>query len=224
MEIKIGLVDDHHLIRKGIRSLLGNLNNYEVVLEASNGKEMIQQLETAEMLPEIILIDVNMPVMGGVEAVKIVTDKFPDIKMIALSVSDDVKTIKEMIGAGAKAYLFKDSSPELFLNVLVQVKENGFFYDKVVIESLMLANKPPSWENKKKDNYKSQLQVQELTLREIEFIQYCCSELTYKEIAEKMKLSYRTIDGHREAVFTKLEVKSRTGLVIFAIYLGLVKL
>lgn len=211
--ITIALADDHQLVRKGIRLLLENIRNFKVVVEASNGKELVDAIAAMKQLPQLVLVDVNMPVMNGREAVEILRNNHPDLRIIALSVNDELPVIREMIRTGANAYLFKDSSPEKFRQVIEEVCEKGFYYDKQVIESLMLPDHGGG-----RQPFQKQLNL--LTNREMEFIRHCCTELTYKEIADLMKVSQRTVDGYRESLFDKLNVKSRTGLVLFAVNTG----
>ncbi len=218
MTIHIALADDHQLVRKGIRLLLENIDKFKVVIEASNGKELIEHISGHAKLPDLVLIDVNMPVMGGRETVEELRKLYPDLRMVALSVSNELNIIRELIQLGANAYLFKDSSPEKFKKVLYEVHEKGFYYDQQVVESL-LATDQDNHDNRVRKNY--QALIDTLTVRELEFIRYSCSELTYKEIAVKMGVSLRTVDGYRESTFDKLNARSRTGLVLFAFHSGI---
>jgi len=227
MKIKVAIVDDHHLVRKGLRLLLDNLNDFEILFEASNGEEFFSILNKQEVLPEIVLIDVNMPVMNGVQTTRLLEEKNCAIRKVALSVNTDLETVRSMIKAGACAYLFKDASPEVFHQVLLKVYEEGFFYDKHVIQSLVPElgdqakfNSTYSPEEKSED---MEL-LRQLSARELTFLNYCCSEMTYKEIADEMEITSRTVDGYREALFAKLKIKSRIGLVIFAIKTGVYKI
>lgn len=218
MPVTIAIADDHQLVRKGIRMLLENIKEFKVVSESSHGQELLDQIEQLPKLPDLVLVDVTMPVLDGYETVGALRTKYPDLKIIALSVNDQLSTIRDMIRQGANAYLFKDSSPDVFRKVLIEVHAKGFYYDKQVIDSLLL---PESSREAMNGNQRQKL-LQDLTNREREFVQYCCSELTYKEIADKMGVSQRTVDGYRENTFDKLNVKSRTGIVLFAFHAGIV--
>jgi DNA-binding NarL/FixJ family response regulator len=198
--------------------LLENFHEFKVIIEASNGKELMEKINHSKSLPQIALVDVSMPLMNGFETTRQLLAEYPNIKVVALSVHNDLRTVSEMIHSGANAYLLKDTSRSLVKYTLLQVYEKGFYYDHLVIDSLMKAkNKDEELNSFLRGKYSSG-SIALLTDREIEFIKYCCSEMTYKQIAEEMNVSLRTIDGHRDSVFKKLEVKSRTGLVLFAIH------
>jgi two-component system, NarL family, invasion response regulator UvrY len=220
MAVTIAIADDHQLVRKGIRLLLENIKEFKVVSEASNGKELLEQLASLAKIPDLVLVDVNMPVMDGQETVAKLRDMYPQVKIIALSVNDQLHVIRDMIRLGANAYLFKDSSPEMFRKVLQEVYTKGFFYDQQVIDSLLIPDK--NLKGQPPGNYHLKM-INDLTNREMEFVKYCCSEFTYKEIADKMGVSQRTVDGYRENTFDKLNVKSRTGIVLFAVQAGIYK-
>lgn len=216
MSVKLALVDDHQLVRSGIKLLLENTLGYKVIIEASNGREFLDKLENSKQLPQIAFIDVTMPILNGFDTCKILKEQHPKIKVIALSVHNDLKTISAMIESGANAYLLKDSSPELVKSTVMQVTEKGYYYDKIVIESFIQANVNEQQAKQKKKMSNDLLA--ELTEREIEFIKHCCTELTYKEIAHLMGITPRTVDGYRESVFLKLNLKSRTGIVLFSVH------
>jgi DNA-binding NarL/FixJ family response regulator len=217
MAITIALADDHQLVRKGIRLLLENIKDFKVLIDAADGRELIDRIEALAKKPDLVLVDVNMPVMSGQETVKYLRDQYPDLRIVALSVLDQLTVVREMIRLGANAYLFKDSSPETFHKVLLEVHNHGHYYDQRVIDSMMLHDSTHAT----KSAYQKKLG--ELTARELTFLNHCCSELTYKEIADRMGISLRTVDGYRDSLFDKLHLKSRTGLVLFAVESGLFK-
>jgi DNA-binding NarL/FixJ family response regulator len=226
MQIKIALADDHQLVRGGIKLLLENFPEFKVNLEASNGIELLDKIRAAKSPPQIALVDVSMPVMDGFETSRQLNIEFPKIKVIALSVHDDLKTVSNMIESGAHAYLLKDSSPEVVKETLLQVAQKGYYYSQFVIESLMQSKIDEEEVKRKNGSVKGNIinGKELLTSREIEFIKYSCSEMTYKEIADVMNISHRTVDGYRESVFSKLDIKSRTGIVLFAFHEKLVSL
>jgi len=202
---KIIIVDDHLLFSQSLELLIKSFGDYDVIQRFENGKMFIDYLEennAAEI--DLILLDVNMPVLDGLSTMKWLKDNRPDLKVIALSVNDDEEIIIKMITNGAKGYLLKDTSPEIFREAIECVVEKGFYFTELV--SGMLINKVNS------DNRKINLKE-----KEIVFIKHACTEMTYKEIASQMCLSPKTIDGYREILFDKLEIKTRIGLVLYAI-------
>ncbi|MGH2664958.1 response regulator transcription factor [Flavobacterium sp.] len=203
-KIKITIVDDHLLFSQSLSFLIGSFKEFTVIGNYNNGKEFINSFSEEAETPDIVLLDVNMPIMDGHETIKWLKENNPGLKVLALSVNDDEDTIMKMITNGAKGYLLKDTHPNTFKEALLEVFNKGFYYSEMV--SGFLINKLGNNENK-------------ITLkdREVEFIKLACSEKTYKEIADGMCLSPKTIDGYRENLFQKLEIKTRIGLVLYAI-------
>ncbi|WP_330443911.1 response regulator transcription factor [Flavobacterium sp. C4GT6] len=202
-KIKIIIVDDHLLFSQSLSYLVGSFENFEVAGIYNNGKEFITAVKGGIKLPDIVLLDVNMPIMDGIETMKWIKQNHPDQKVIALSVNNDEDTVMRMITNGAKGYLLKDTDPKNFKEALEEVYSRGFYYSEMV--SGYLINKL---------NIDNKIVLKE---REIEFIKLACTEKTYKEIADGMCLSPKTIDGYRENLFQKLEIKTRIGLVLYAI-------
>ena len=203
------LVDDHALLRNGLASLVRNLD-YEVIFEADNGKDFIGKLQTHE-LPDIVLMDINMPQMDGYDAALWLKEHHPEIKVLALSMYDDENAIIRMLRNGARGYILKDTEPAELKTALDSLIRKGFYYTEMVTGHLI--HTIHSKEGTKSEPNK----VLGLNAREIDFLKLAATELTYKEIAEKMSLSPRTIDGYRDDLFEKLNIKSRVGLVLFAI-------
>jgi DNA-binding NarL/FixJ family response regulator len=202
---KVALVDDHTLLSEAIGGLVREFINFEVVNISVNGKELINYLDTADTdKPDVVLMDVKMPVMGGVETTKYLSKHYPGIKVLALSVEEEESVVMQMIRAGAKGYLLKDTRKSILEQALLEVINYGFYYTNTV-ERIV--------------SQTENLHEEEVVLkdREIEFIKHACTEMTYRQIAEKMFLSPKTIEGYRESVFQKLGLKNRTGLVIYAI-------
>jgi DNA-binding NarL/FixJ family response regulator len=206
-QIPIAIVDDHTLFRQGVAGLLREFDELSVVFEAGNGKEMQEKLSRQE-LPKVILMDINMPVMDGCETTAWLKTNFPNIRVLALSMYDDDDIVIKMIKCGACGYVLKESRPSDLLEAVKVVNEKGVFLNDLVSGKLMRS-----------------FNTQDITLskKELEFIIHCCSELTYKEIADKMCVSPRTVDNYRESLFQKLNLKSRTGLVLYAIKNNLFK-
>ena len=213
-KISIAIVDDHTLFRSGVSTLISEFDEINVLFEASNGKDLQQKL-SAENLPDIILMDITMPEMDGYEATKWVTTLYPKIYVLALSMFDDEKSIINMLKAGACGYLLKESNASELLEAIKITKEKGLFINDNVSGRMLVSLRHAS-------------KVDALSIkpshREMEFLQYCSTELTYKEIAAKMNVSPRTIDSYRESLFSKLNIKSRTGLVVYGIKNSLISI
>ncbi|MEN2416135.1 response regulator transcription factor [Flavobacterium mesophilum] len=202
---KIIIVDDHQLFSQSLELLINSFKDFEVINRFENGKVFLSFLnDHPDTEVDLILLDVNMPVLDGVSTMKWLKENKPDLKVIALSVNDDEEVIIKMITNGAKGYLLKDTSPEIFKDAITSVIEKGFYFTELV--SGMLVKKAN--DDSKKINLKE---------KEIVFIKHACTEKTYKEIASEMCLSPKTIDGYRECLFDKLEIKTRIGLVLYAV-------
>ena len=212
----IALADDHVLLRNGLASLIKNFG-HQVLFEANNGEDVIRLVQEGRK-PDLILMDINMPVKDGYETSSWLRENHPDIKVLALSMLDDENAIIRMIKNGARGYLLKESEPGELRDAINAVLQKGFYYSEMVTGRLV-----HSISGVDEESQNSQ-QVMLLTEREIEFLKLACTEMTYKEIAAKMFLSPRTIDGYRDALFLKLDIKTRTGLVIYAIKNGIVKM
>ena len=212
----IVLTDDHTLLRNGLASLVQS-QGHTVLFEADNGKEFIAKLN-AKQLPDIILLDINMPEMDGYETAQWIKTNHPDIKVLALSMYDNETSIIRMLKCGARGYILKDSEPAELKAAIYALMEKGFYYSDLVSGKLMHAI------NKMDDESGDLKSLVPLNDRETDFLKYTCTELTYKEIADKMFVSPRTIDGYRDALFEKLHVKTRVGLVMYAIKNGIVNI
>ncbi|MBK6828609.1 MAG: response regulator transcription factor [Chitinophagaceae bacterium] len=209
----IALADDHVLLRKGLASLVQNLG-YTVLFEADNGQELIGKME-AGAEPDLVLLDINMPLMDGYDTAKWIREHKPLVKVLALSMYDDESAIIRMLKNGARGYILKDAEPSELRAALDAVVEKGFYYSEMVTGRLVhsIAGK--------EDDAKGSSKLLSLTDRETTFLKLACTEMSYKEIAAEMHLSPRTIDGYRDALFEKLELKTRTGLVVYAIKNGI---
>jgi|SRR5687767_3109423 len=206
--IIVGLVDDHVLLRKGLASLLVE-NGYTSVIQADNGKQYIEKLTGAE-IPDIVLLDINMPVMDGYATAIWLKENHPQMKILALSMYDDEHSIIRMLRHGAGGYILKDCEPGELKTAIEAIIQKGYYHNELVSSRLIHTMQNTNG-NSVRNGYP------ELTQKEIRFLQLICSEMTYKEISAVMKLSPRTIDGYRDALFEKFGIKSRVGLVLFAI-------
>jgi two-component system, NarL family, invasion response regulator UvrY len=210
------LVDDHPILRMGLATLVESLGN-TVLFEADGGQEFIEKLDSKN-LPDIVLMDINMPEMDGFDTTHWLKQNYPDVKVLALSMYDNEMSIIRMLKCGAKGYIIKDSQPEILKIAIDDIIRKGFYYSDLVSGKLMNAI------NKMDDDGKHLKNLMPLNDREISFLKYTCSEMTYKEIADKMLVSPRTIDGYRDDIFEKLKIKTRVGLVMYAIKNGIVNL
>ena len=212
-KIKVALVDDHKLFRKGMVELVNGFPGYIVIWEANHGLELIQKFATEEA-PDVVLLDINMPEMDGYETALWLKKNQPQVKVLTLSMYDNEEAIIKMLRVGAKGHILKDAEPQELKVALQELARKGFYYSELVSGTLLNSI------NRDADDEKRTAEMVKLNDRESEFLKLACSELTYKEIADKMCLAPRTIDGYREALFEKLHVKSRVGLVLYAIKTG----
>jgi DNA-binding NarL/FixJ family response regulator len=211
----IALADDHVVMRNGLASLLKDFG-YIILYEADNGKDFIEKTKK-DQLPDVALLDINMPKMDGYQTAAWLKENFPEVKVLALSMYDDDAAIIRMLKNGAKGYVLKDSNIADVKTAIDSVLSKGYYYSELVsgklIHSINHLDEPA---------HASIKEVLKLNSREIEFLKLTCTEMSYKEIAEKMFLSPRTVEGYRDALFEKLNLKSRVGLVLFAIKNGIV--
>jgi len=218
-KIKIAIADDEELFRKGMYFLLEKSTSFEVLFEAKNGQELIDLLKTSEKRPSIILMDLKMPVLNGVETTKIIHKEYPEIKIIALTSYNGKSFITNMIDAGASSYLTKNTSPKDVIYTIKEVDEKGFYYDQDVMK--MIHENLLSSSGKR---IKSDLDKNPLSKRELDVLELICSEYTTNEIADKLFISPRTVDGHRNNLLLKTGSKNVAGLVIYGIQKKLVEL
>jgi two-component system, NarL family, invasion response regulator UvrY len=214
----LALVDDHTLFRKGLISLIQMVDkDYVILFEACNGLDLQQKIHPQNQ-PDIILMDINMPGMDGFRSAQWLLDNFPLVKVLVVSMIEKEETIVRMLRMGVKGYLCKDVEPRELGEALHAVLNKGYYYTDFITGKLVHALKKDEKEHDGTDYLKMMSQQEQI------FLQHACSELTYNEIAAKMFLSPKTIDGYRNSLFEKLQVKSRVGLALFAVKHGLVAL
>lgn len=199
------VVDDHTLLSQAIESMVNTFDKFKVLYTCKNGQELLDKFSNAANIPDVVLMDINMPIMNGVETTEWITKNHPTVNVMALSVEDDDFTVLKMLKAGAVGYLLKDTEKSVLEKALIEIAENGFYHTKSVTNILM--------------NSLSGEEVKEVVIndRERQFLKLACTELTYKEIANIMNLSPKTIDNYRNNLFSKLNVKNRVGMVTYAI-------
>ncbi len=212
--IKLALVDDHTLFRQGIKLLLEDMDSVELIIEGSNGRELLDAME--DQVPDIILLDLEMPVLNGIETSKIIKEKYEDTGIIILTMYDDEQIIAHLMEIGANGYLLKDTTEEELHKAIHSVHDNQFYFNDFVSKALLSGVKA-----KRKPQPKIGNNI-EVTRRESEVLQLICEELTTQEMADKLFLSPRTIEGHRQNLIEKFGVKNTAGLIIRAIKLGFI--
>ena len=206
-KVQVAIADDHSLMRTALANLVNSFDGYTIMFEADNGKQLKSKI-LAHSVPDIVLLDINMPEMDGFETTQWLNKNYPQIRILALSMLSDEKTIIKMFRLGAKGYLLKNTNPGELKEALDAIISRNVYLSEYVSGKLVTGL-----------NQHADLDVTEQVLneREREFLRWTCSELSYKEIAEKMFLSPRTIDDYRQSLFNRLNVHSRVGLVMYAI-------
>ncbi len=210
---KVIIVDDHTLFRNGLRILLNNIENYRVIGEAANGKQFLDMLE--KEVPDLVLLDINMPVMDGIEAATIAHEKYPDLRIITLSMYGEEDYYYKMVNAGVKGFVLKNSDIKEVKNALDVVFEGGSFFSSELLQNLI---------NSLKSAPKSKEVHTELSEREMEILILICQGLSNQEIGDKLFISKRTVDKHRANILEKSESKNTAQLVVYAIKNKLVEL
>lgn len=217
--INIALAEDEHLVRRGFTSIINEVENLNVIIAAANGKELVEMVDESDVVPDIVLMDLNMPEMNGVETTKLLQKTNPSIKIIALTSYDSGAFILSMIRIGAAAYVLKNEDPETLIETIQAVVEKGFHYDERVLEVLRDNAVHPIKQTKS-----VRFEDVHFSRREREVLQLICEQLTTVEISEKLFISPRTVEGHRNNLLLKTGVKNSVGLVIYAIQSGLVEI
>ena len=209
MKNTIVIVDDHLLIAKALRGIIANFEAFEVLYECENGKDLQDKFKVTNLLPNIVLLDISMPIMDGFETAKWLKETHPEILIMALSMQDDEQSVIKMVKNGATGYLLKNTHPADLEKALLAIVKNRFYY--------------PDWAASKvfaSLNQKNNYNEIKITTRETEFLKYVSTEMSYKEISEKMFCSPRTIESYRDNLCEKLELKTRVGLAVYAIKNG----
>jgi two-component system, NarL family, invasion response regulator UvrY len=211
--VKIGLIDDHILLRDSLAGVINSFEEYSISLLADNGKEFIEKLNPSNK-PDIVILDLNMPEMDGHETTHWIAENRPEIRILILTMYDS-ETLIHLIKSGVRGFLKKDVSPSELRQALHCIMANGNYCSHTITGRLFNLMKN---QGSKNSTWGSVI----LSENEIIFLKHVASELTYKEIALLMKISPRTIDNYRDALFLKLSVKSRVGLAMYAIRSGIV--
>lgn len=209
--IKIGIAEQYSLIREGLKHILNTQPQFVVVLEAADNKELLHTLSVMpqEALPDIIVLDVNMPGQAYYETAFAIRKKYTSVKILALSANENEYSIIKILKNATQGYITKNAHPNELHAAIMSIYKTGIYYPDAIkgkILEILLSTDEDAFQ---------------ITKKQYTFLKYCCTEYTYNEIAEKMGMNLRTIDGYREALFKKLKVKNRIGLVLFAIKSGI---
>ena len=213
--IKIVLADDHEIFRDGFKMLIKKQPDFEVIGEAENGRELIQL--TQQLKPDVVVTDIKMPVLDGIEATKTISKEFPALGIIALSMFDEEFLIVDMLEAGAKGYLLKNAQKEEIFDAIRTVYNNETYYCNKTSSKLaqMIAKSGYNPYHKK--------QRVDFTERELDIMRLICQEHSNKEIGEKLFISTRTVEGHRNKIQEKIKAKNMAGIIVYAIKHGIYK-
>jgi len=209
-QIHVAYADYYAIVRSSISTCVNASGHFIVDIQANNGEELIQQLKRTQILPDICILDINMPVKNGYETIKEAKKLWPSMKFLVLTTINKEYTILQMIKNGASGYLLKSCDPDELNKALISIYKTGYYLTELTSSQIL------SFLHEKDDST-----ISKLNSKELQFLSLSASDYTYREIAQKMHVSPRTIDGYRDALFNKLNIKSRTGLAIFAISIGL---
>ena len=208
--LKLILADDEPLFRSGISFILQREADIDIIFEPSDGSELLEYLKSGKEHPDIIIMDLKMPLLNGVDCTKIVTEGYPDIKVIALTSYNTKLFIANMIHTGAASYLVKNTTPKNLLTTIREVAAKGYYYDEHTMEVI-------KEDLKAVKATRSNFHNLELTGREKEIIKLICMQYSTKEIADKLFINHRTVEGHRNNLMLKTQSRNKAGLVVFAL-------
>jgi DNA-binding NarL/FixJ family response regulator len=214
-QINLAIADDHKIFRNGLKATLEDCPDFKLLIESSNGKELIGQL--AARMPDVVLMDIKMPEMDGMQTTAYMSQHFKQIKVLALSMHNEDKYIVDMMKAGASGYLLKNAEPEEIIEAIQTVYDKGFYFNEHLSVTLIKQLVNPG-------SYADGAGQQQIDLndRDIEVLRLVCQEHSNQEIADKIFLSVRTVEGYRARLFEKTGSKNLVGLVIFAIKKGII--
>jgi DNA-binding NarL/FixJ family response regulator len=219
-KIAVGLIEDQFLFREGMKAIIATWNEMEVIFESAEGYSVMNKLQRAAIIPQVMLVDLSLPPQGHVEfsglhVTQALTAAFPDMKILILSVHDDENFINQLIEYGAHGYLVKDSNPQEVRDAIVTVRQKGSYINERTLKALQHTM------GKKHRIAKPDLQI---TRREEEILQLVCQQYTAEEIAQKLFISVKTVNGHRNNLLQKTGSRNVTGLVLYAIRNNIVAL
>ena len=209
MAVTVFIVDDHSIFRDGLKTLLKEIPDVKVLGEAANGKEFLRKIEKKP--PEIVLMDIKMPVMNGIEATRKAMEKYPDMKIIALSMFDDYEYLDDILEAGAKGFMVKNIGIKELINAIENLMNGGFYFCDNMVKIAAKRLK------KRDEDNEAQSIADSLSKRELEILKLICEGLSTKQISEKLGISPRTVGGHRNNILKKTGLNNTASLVSFAL-------
>lgn len=205
-KLKVIIADDHSMFRDGLKLLLGQQDHLDVVGEAGNGNELVDM--AFQHNPYLIITDIKMPGLNGIDASKKILQKYPEVCIIAMSMSDEESMVMDMIEAGAKGYLLKDADKKEILNAIAFATEGKLYFSQSLTAVLMKLAKVR--------RNKAQAKHPSFSVRELQIIRLICEEMTSRQIGESIYLSHKTVEYHRQRILEKMEVKSTIGIVVYS--------
>lgn len=209
---KIIIADDHQLVAEGLKAIVEQNHNHRVISIASNGAELLKQLEVVQ--PELILLDIDMPVMNGMEALPLIKKKYPEVKIIVLTMHEEKSLVKKFTSLGAQGFVVKSTDQDELLTAIKRVLYGGQYFSSSLTLNMIAQGMRPAT-NSDFDDKKAIL-----TDREVEILKLIAGGMSNKEIGEKLFISHRTVDTHRTNLMKKLEVNNIAGLIRYAIKYG----
>lgn len=209
MPIVLAIADDHEIFRKGVIEIISSWDEFAVTIEAKHGKDLIYRLTNASKLPDICIIDINMPELNGYDTLAEIKKQWPKMKVLVLTMLNDEYCFIKMIRNGADGFLSKNSNPNELQKALLSIYENGVYHSDIMARKFIRVMQETDV-------------IPKFSERELELLKLCASDLTYTQIADKMSITERSVAGYRDNLFNKLNVSSRVGLAICAIKMGIV--
>lgn len=208
--VLIAYAEDHTSVRKSIISYIHDLGGIKVIIDAANGKELIEKIEESDVKPHVCLIDIRMPELNGFETISTIKQKWKGIKTLVLTTYVEEMYVLRMIRAGVNGYLSKACDPEEIKEAVLSIHQKGIYFSDLFAEKLAIALQ------------RQESKIPNFTEKELTFLKYCCSDMTYLQIAQVMKSTPKSIEGYRDSLFKKLQVNSRVSLALFAVRSGIV--
>jgi DNA-binding NarL/FixJ family response regulator len=205
--IRVVLADDHDLVRSGIKALIEMIDNVDVIAEARNGEELVRLVES--LVPDVVMTDISMPVMDGIAAISEIHGRFPEVRMLVLSMYDTVDFVKRAVASGACGYLMKDAPPFELEQALRSVMATGTYFSPAIAQRLLQPSEPTA--------------ADELTERQLEILKLIAQGRASKEIAFQLGLSPKTVDVHRARIMERLQLNDIASLTRYAVRKGLIK-